>query len=368
MTGPYIESITDKGSGSAGRLGGKGMSLQRLAGWGFRVPEAFVVTADAYRQALAGSLGAKVDFLASTIAQAANPDELAATASTIRSLLYAETRDHLAEAAVRRAYAELAAQTGDDTLSVAVRSSSTAEDSAALSFAGGHDTLLWVSSAADVSDAVRRCWASLYSARAVAYRRHTGHRGRAAMAVVVQRMVNARAAGVFATLNPANGDRSKIVIESVWGLGEPLMSGTATPDRFVVDKVTGEIVDWSLARKEFRVSRDPRTGRGVRTLTVAEGDVARASLSAAELIEIVSLARSVERRAGCPQDAEFAVSESGTYLLQARPETVWSRRVPARATHDSTALSHMLNVLTDGSSIATQSQPTGSADRRVDEF
>jgi pyruvate,water dikinase len=212
---------------------------------------------------------------------------------------------------------------------VAVRSSAVGEDAADRSFAGEYDTYLWVRGAEEVDRRVRDCWASLYTARALAYRRG----GEPAMAVCVQQMVDARAAGVFMTLDPANGDRSTIVVESVWGLGEPLVSGEATPDRFVIDKVTGDVVRRTVVAKLHELVRHP-SGAGTELRDVPPERRERPSLRDDELAELARMAKRLEADAGAPQDAEFAVAAgdppANVHLLQCRPETVWSRR-PRRA-------------------------------------
>jgi pyruvate, water dikinase len=173
------------------------------------------------------------------------------------------------------------------------------------------------------------------------------------MAVVVQQMVAARAAGVFMTLNPLNGDRSKVMVESVWGLGEPLVSGEADPDRFLVDKVTGQTVRTELARKPTQALRDPGSGRGVALVEVEPERREQPSLEPEELDEIVRLARLVERAGGSPQDGEFVVAGEGgpeaVRLVQCRPETVWSGKPRRSLTAGrKSALDAVLATLTPG--------------------
>ncbi|MDQ4116254.1 MAG: PEP/pyruvate-binding domain-containing protein, partial [Actinomycetota bacterium] len=263
------------------------------------------------------------------------PEELDAASARVRALVAAvELGADLADA-VREAYRALGGDGAD--AAVAVRSSSASEDSAEHSFAGEHDTHLWVRGADEVLARVRDCWASLFTARATDYRRRAGLDGAGdAMAVVVQEMVPARAAGVLMTLNPENGDRAKVAVESVWGLGEPLVSGAATPDGFLLDKVTGEIVRRGVVDKPTEMVG---AGHGAGTAVVDVPDERRtqASLTDAELAELLRLGRVVERHFGCPQDAEFVVGHGeapdNVFLVQSRPETVWSRRsVPKAST------------------------------------
>src|SRR5215471_12890746 len=210
-------------------VGGKGASLGSLARIGVAVPSGFVVTSGAFTASLDaldpdGSLRAGIE--------AVGAEDLATTARVA--------------AAITAAYAAL----GGDDPDVAVRSSATMEDSSAASFAGLQDTYLGVAGADSVLDNVRRCWASLYNDQSVAYRRRlrmseTGH----AMAVVVQRMVRPRAAGVMFTRSPVTGDRSVVAIEGTWGLGSALVSGDVTPDSFVISKITGEITSRRVSPK-----------------------------------------------------------------------------------------------------------------------
>ncbi len=307
------------------RLGGKGAGLAFLAAAGLRVPPAFVVTTEAFRRAVTEPLGARLDEAVAGLPGAgASEDELERACAEVRELILEGTADHPARAELREAYERLGHETP-----VAVRSSSTAEDSGEQSFAGGHDTHLWVSGADAVDRRLRECWASLYTTRAVAYRARGAAAPEAAMAVVVQEMVDSRAAGVFMTLDPANGDRSTIVVESLWGLGELLVSGEATPDRYVVDRITGG-VRRELADKPGELVREPGSGQGTATREVEPERREQSSLAGEELDELVRMAKLVEERAGAPQDGEFAVAAGeppeNVYVLQCRPETVWSRR------------------------------------------
>ena len=334
-------------------LGGKGSGLAFLVAGGVRIPPAFVVTADGYRRAVGPDLRAAVAERLAAIPAGAPGQALEEHSAAVRALIMDGTEDHPLRAELREACEELQARTGEPALTVAVRSSSIAEDAADRSFAGEHDTYLWVDGADEVDLRVRQCWASLVTARAVAYRGGAAGALAAedlAMAVVVQQMAPARAAGVFMTLNPSNGDRSKVMIESVWGLGEPLVSGEADPDRFLVDKITGEIVRRDICAKATEAVRDPATGRGVALAEVPPERAAEPSLTPGEVAELVRVARLVERAAGAPQDGEFAVlageAPDNVCLLQCRPETVWSRKPPKAHAPGRTAMQAVLATLT----------------------
>ena len=333
----WIVPLDDPAAGDPARVGGKGAGLHRLVALGLRVPPGFVVSTAAFGTALDEFTQARIEAPLRALPPEAPLPEVEAVAAQARAAVLEAIAGSPVLDDVRAAYDELGL--GD----VAVRSSATAEDAAGSSYAGEHDSYLELRGADAVADAVCRCWASLYTARAVSYR---GEREAGAMAVVVQRMVPARAAGVFMTLNPANGDRSTVVCEAVWGLGEPLVSGDVTPDRFVVDKVSGEVLRREIASKPTRLVR--AADGGTRTEAVPAPLRDAPCLTDAELAELLRIGRAVERVAGCPQDGEFAVGPGGVALVQARPETVWSRRARPPVAPGRTALGAVLATLTGG--------------------
>ena len=238
--------------GMLDEVGGKGLNLGLLAAAGLPVPDGFCVSTRAYRSVVADRLDALMDELTG-----ADPESLASAAADAREVvLSSHVPVELADAISTR-YATLDA-TLDDT-PVAVRSSATAEDLPTASFAGQQDTYLNVVGADAVLDAVRRCWASLWTERAVVYRNTIGidHRT-VALAVVIQRMVDAEVAGVMFTADPVTGSRNHTVIDASPGLGEAVVSGAVNPDRFVVDSATGDVVEQQTRRQ---TSGDPRPGR-----------------------------------------------------------------------------------------------------------
>jgi cytochrome P450 len=232
-------------------VGGKAASLASMTAAGLPVPPGFVVTTAAFDATRAGVRDAVADALAGL--DATDTAALDRTSAHVRGLIEGAPLPPAVEAAIRDGYAAL----GDD-VPVAVRSSATAEDSADTSFAGQQDTYLWVVGADAVVAHVRRCWASLYSARSLAYRAdHAVDEDDIAIAVVVQQMVDAAAAGVAMTLHPGTGDRTKIVIDASYGLGETIVSGAVTPDHFVVDKVLLELLDTTVGTKHVELVADP---------------------------------------------------------------------------------------------------------------
>ncbi|MGH9116883.1 MAG: PEP/pyruvate-binding domain-containing protein [Acidimicrobiales bacterium] len=308
-------------------IGGKASGLTMLLRAGARVPPGFVVTTAAFRRALPERVRAELAVRIEALPPEPSMKRLDRLGAELRALVFEAAARHPGRAAIGAAYERLCRVVGEHPAAVAVRSSSAAEDAAGASFAGEYDSYLWVAGEDDVQERIRQCWASLFTARAIDYRRR-GAVADEAMAVLVQQMVPARAAGVLMTLNPANGDRSKIAIESVWGLGEPLVSGRVNPDRFLVDKVTGDIVKRELASKPTELVADTG-GCGVTTNEIEPERRDVASLSDGQLAELRRIGRSIEGFARSPQDVEFATSGPApdeVFIVQTRPETVWSRR------------------------------------------
>jgi pyruvate,water dikinase len=309
-------------------VGGKGAALGALARIGIAVPPGFVVTSGGFLAFMdqldrAGALRAEISAL-----PAADLPAISQVAARVREAIVSHPFMPEVGAPVSSAYLAL----GDGPVDVAVRSSATVEDSAEASFAGLQDTYLGVCGADSVLEHVRRCWASLYNDESVAYRRRLGMpEDGVSMAVVVQRMVSPRAAGVMFTRSPVTGDRSVVAIEGSWGLGSALVSGDVTPDSFVVSKITGEITGRRVSAKERLHSFIPN-GRGV---TVTDTPAARreaASLTDDEIKALAAAGRRVEDHYGAAQDIEWAILDGDDppaeriVLLQSRPETVWAAR------------------------------------------
>jgi pyruvate,water dikinase len=215
-------------------------------------------------------------------------------------------------------YAELG-ESGE--ASVAVRSSAVGEDSAEATFAGQQETVLWVRGSGPVCDAIARCWASLYSDTAVAYRTQLGDRAsEPAMGVTVQTMVDADVAGVLFTCNPVSGDRSMVAINASWGLGVAVVGGEVTPDDYLVSKVTGEVVRERIGSKQIEYVADP-AGHGTLRREVSEDRRVTGCLDHASIEELVGVARTIERHFGCSQDVEWAFADGELFVLQSRPVT-----------------------------------------------
>ncbi len=335
----YVIALQVCDEGRIDTVGGKSAGLGRMMRAGVPVPAGFAISSEAYTSMLSsGDVAAEVSTLAASV-DPIDVEGLEATSRKIREIIERAPIPAEVETSVRHAYAELcmAAAASDSHLPVAVRSSATAEDLPEASFAGQQDTFLWVVGADDLLDHVRRCWSSLYTGRAMAYRLENGFgHDRVRMSVCVQKMVDARAAGVMFTLNPINGDRSKVAIDASWGLGEAVASGEVTPDNYLVDKVTLDVVRRTISSKAIEYRPVPAERRVER---VAVGPERREApcISDEELIVLAVHAKAIEAEAGAPQDLEWAIEAGGdppanVVLLQTRPETVWSGRDRATVT------------------------------------
>jgi phosphoenolpyruvate synthase/pyruvate phosphate dikinase len=289
-------------------LGGKGASLDRLARLGFTVPPGFCLTTAAFHAHLAGI----ADHAAFVGATAALPDE--SGRATVAALVEGSPLAPLIRQALADAIDRLSAMV-PAPLRVAVRSSAIDEDGATASFAGLHDTELGVVPD-DIEGAVRRCWASLWSPQAVAYRlRRQVSLQNLAMAVVVQALVPADASAVVFTRHPVTGRDDQVLINAIPGLGEPMVAGAVTPDTIVVDKASRAVVSFTRgAAREILVALESGMVR-------RSNPPGAAALDDVALRELVALACDVERRFGASVDLEAARSGGRWYLLQARPIT-----------------------------------------------
>jgi pyruvate, water dikinase len=324
---PLIVWLDDPAHASASVLGGKFASLAEMAVAGFDVPAGFAVTTAAWQRFEAEN-GLAERAAAARAVDPADLEAIEAAAAEMAAAIEAAPLPAELEAELDAAYARLEELAGAPGTPVAVRSSGVAEDLGGASFAGQYETFLWVMGADEVRRHVRRCWTGLFSAPVLTYRPEGegAAAGAAGMAVGVQRMVLPRAAGVMFTLDPLNGDRSKVVLEAAWGLGEAVVSGEVTPDRFRVDKVTLELLARELSAKEVECVFDPDAG-GVRMAPVPAGRRDVACLEDEQVIALATLGKRIERHRHAPVDVEWAVDEAGAiHVLQVRPETVWSRK------------------------------------------
>lgn len=311
------------------RVGGKNASLGSMIQADAPVPPGFAVTTDAYLKMLSAN---NVSQQIKARLKQLDPKDVegAEVASqSIRALIEDTPIPPDIEQAISKAYVELCHKCQMDDIPVAVRSSATAEDLPGASFAGQQDTFLWVVGIDAVLQHVSKCWSSLYTARAISYRIEKGFpHEKVYMSVGVQKMVNAKAAGVMFTLNPINGDRSKVVIDASWGLGEAVVGGEVTPDNYLVDKIALEIIKRTISPKTIEYKADPQNRR-VERLDVVQERQTRQCLTDEEILALTRYAKIAEQHYGRPQDLEWAIDADlhpphNIVLLQSRPETVWS--------------------------------------------
>jgi phosphohistidine swiveling domain-containing protein len=299
-------------------VGGKGVNLARLTVAEFPVPQGFVLTTTAYDDFVeATGLRGEISHITTEI-DYADPEQLDRQAAEIRRLIADAVLPSALSAAISASYAEL----GGDPF-VAVRSSGTAEDLAESSFAGLHDTYLDVQGTDDVVQAVKRCWGSLWTARATSYRHTKGieHDG-VSIAIVVQTMIPSEVSGVLFTGNPMTTATDEIVINASYGLGEGIVSGILTPDTITLRTGTLKVIEKVLGDKLVQVVRDPVTGRGTATVDVPPGDRSMFSLTDTQAAELGALGRQVQDYySGFPQDIEWGFAGGKFYLLQSRDVT-----------------------------------------------
>ncbi len=316
-SGPYRLLVRlDHPSPDRALVGGKGASLGRLVSLGMPVPPACALTTDAYRAA-SRAIG-----LPETVSGASSFD-----LPWIRAELLHAPLPAAVDAAIAEAWTCPVADEGE--VALAVRSSATAEDSGEHSFAGLHDTVLDVRSPEALDAAVRSCWASLWSDRAVSYRQGTPLVDEpAAIAVVVQRLVRADVAFVVFTADPVSGDRDHAVITASWGLGEAIVSGQVTPDRVVVGP-TGDILRYDIGAKEVMTIPGASPSAGTREVPVPRVLRSMPVMTGEQAAEIAALARNVAAKLGYPADIEGGIAGDDIHLFQARPITTLDA-VPSR--------------------------------------
>ncbi|MCP8308617.1 MAG: phosphoenolpyruvate synthase [archaeon] len=315
-------------------VGGKNANLGEMLKARIPVPPGFAVTSYAYKRFLEEtSLGDKIyTIIKENVKEKNDPKQYEEASKKIRTIIEAEQVPKDIAKAVKEAYKKLCDKLGITDAYVAVRSSATAEDLPDASFAGQQETYLNVKGFDDLIHYLRKCWSSLFTPRAIFYRDEKGFaHEKVLISVGVQKMVNAKAAGVIFTLHPVTGDRSKILIESTWGLGESLVSGSLIPDRFVVDKDTMKIVEREIAHKTVFYTRD-ETGKTVHLSLTSERQDAP-SLTDEEVLKLAELGKKIEEHYGKAQDIEFAIDNElsfpqSVFIVQSRPETVWSAKAP----------------------------------------
>src|SRR5713226_5533057 len=315
-------------------VGGKCANLGELTAKGVTVPPGFAVTADAFRRFLEETkIGEVIQKTLTSGEGPRDPKQYEEASEEIRKIIESAPMPSDIASEVRSAYRDLERKTGNTQVKVAVRSSATSEDLPDASFAGQQDTYLNVKGEDQLVHYVQKCWSSLYTPRAIFYREEKGFpHEKVLISVGVQKMVDSEVSGVIFTLDPVNGDPSKIIIESSWGLGEALVAGVVRPDRFIIDKGTLQIVHKDIVQKTVEHVPNKESGLTMqREVPIERRNVP--CLSDEEVVELAKLARDIEDHYGVPQDIEFALEQgkngNAVYIVQSRPETFWSKmKVP----------------------------------------
>ena len=295
-------------------VGGKGMSLSKLLTAGIPVPEGFHVTTTSYKifvekNHIQPHINKLLDGIDSN-----NTSQLENVSTQIGMLFHNGEMPQEVSDAIKTAYAGLG------NIAVAVRSSATAEDLPDASFAGQQETYLNIQGENEVLDAVKRCWVSLWTARAIAYRVKNGIKQEiVALAVVVQKLVFSDASGVMFTLNPINGRRSEMIVNAAWGLGESVVSSLVTPDTIVVDKNAERIVSYEAANKEIMTVR---TSDGTEEIPTPEQLRKKHALTRNQVMRLTQLGKKIEKYYEMPMDVEWALEKDKLYIVQVCPITV----------------------------------------------
>lgn len=311
-------------------VGKKCANLGELTRAGFRVPPGFALSLDAYKRFM-HETGAIEDIRQYLRDFEADPNNMAHTerfeeaARVIRAMVEAKEMPSDMEEGIKKYYRELCERTGTDNLSVSTRSAGP------VSHPGQYETYLHVKGADEVVQNVKKVWSSTFNARSlIARARLNLPLEYDPIGVAVLTMVNAKAAGVMFTLDPSNGDTSKVVIEGSWGLGEAVVSGSVTPDRYKVNKVTLDIEERTVSYKSVEFAYNPDK-RAMEYKELPAELATKPSLEDEEILELTKVAKMVEEHYGCPQDIEWCISRDfafpeNVFLVQARPETVWSKK------------------------------------------
>ncbi|UCC27319.1 MAG: phosphoenolpyruvate synthase, partial [Candidatus Bathyarchaeota archaeon] len=312
-------------------VGGKNANLGEMTRAGISVPPGFAITAEAYREFITETNIAEKIYriVEETVTDIKDPKQYEEASKKVRQLIESTEMPGRIEKAIQANYNELSKRTKTSEIFVAVRSSATAEDLPDASFAGQQETYLNVKGADELVRKTVKCWSSLFTPRAIFYRTEKGFRHEEVLiSVGVQKMVNSKVAGVTFTINPVSGESNQIVIEANWGLGESVVSGAVTPDDYVVNKSTLQIIEKRIAKKTIEYIQDPETGRTIH----AEIDTKRQKipcLADEEVVKLAEIAKQIEEHYGDPQDIEWAIDRNlpfpeNIYIVQSRPETVWS--------------------------------------------
>ena len=325
MTEDSVVWLEEVGKEDIAIVGGKGASLGEMLRAELPVPTGFAVTAQAFRRFI-DETGINDELFGSLEVDVDNADILRNAEKKAKKILMDAKMPQDIDNSIRSKYREMCKKEGEEVF-VAVRSSATAEDLPDASFAGQQDTFLNIRGEQNVIDAVKKCWASLYGARAIYYRVKQGfdHR-KVNLCAVVQMMVDAEKAGVMFSSHPSTGEPMTI-IEGAWGLGETVVSGSVSPDYYMVDRNSKTINERRIATKNIMHTKDPKTGKTI-DIPVPQDKKNAKVLEDDEILKLVEFGELLEDLYGIPQDIEWAIKNKEIFILQSRPITTIKKKEP----------------------------------------
>ncbi|NJD51564.1 MAG: phosphoenolpyruvate synthase [Candidatus Methanoperedens sp.] len=325
MTENSVVWLEEVGKEDIAIVGGKGASLGEMLRAELPVPTGFAVTAQAFRRFI-DETGINDELFGSLEVDVDNADILRNSEKKAKKIIMDAKMPHDIDDSIRSKYREMCKKEGGEVF-VAVRSSATAEDLPDASFAGQQDTFLNMRGEQNVIDAVKKCWASLYGARAIYYRVKQGfdHR-KVNLCAVVQMMVDAEKAGVMFSSHPSSGEPLTI-IEGAWGLGETVVSGSVSPDYYMVDRNSKTIKERKIATKNIMHTKDPKTGKTI-DIPVPSDKKNSKVLDDDEILKLVEFGELLEDLYGVPQDIEWAIKNKEIFILQSRPITTIKKKEP----------------------------------------
>lgn len=358
----YTAKFEDVDKTNTSSVGGKGANLGEMTSFGIPVPPGFVVTAQAYRDFLEkGNLVPKMHQLLDDL-DIENSQKLSEASQKVKHLLLTSKMPDDISKEIVKSYQDLSKKVtsssskfhslmgafGLGSLKVAVRSSATSEDSKDASFAGQNETFLNISGEKNLVDAVRRCWASLFEGRSIFYRvQNKFNHFDSAIAVVVQTMVQSEVSGIMFSIDPVTNNHNRIVVETIWGLGEYIVQGKVTPDHYEINKSDMTIVEKNLFEQSVMLTRNS-TGT-VKEVSVPQNKQKKFKLSDDQIKQMAQLSLKLETHYDFPQDSEFAVSSDGKlYLVQTRPITTTAKSSSTTITKEEEAEMSKMDLLLTG--------------------
>ena len=323
-------------------VGGKGLNLGLMYARSFPVPPGFVVTTESYKKFLKETNIEEKIYSALDNLDVEDADALYNAAEKVQNLILNAKMSSSIRAQILESYENLNVdlevlrraskqaldiiKAGREKSFVAIRSSATAEDLGEFSFAGQQASFLNVKGDEEVIKSVQKCWASLFTSRAIYYRvKNNFDHSKVFIAVVVQKMINSEKSGVVFTKNPSNGE-NEIIIEAVFGLGETIVSGSVTPDHYEVDPETMQIKEKKIEKQSFKLIRESNLGKNIKRNLNEEGSEQK--LTNAEIIKLADICKEIEEYYRKPQDIEFAVESGRIYIVQSRPVTTINKVTP----------------------------------------